>query len=70
MSNSLKKNLFNIIKAKVTVPSTRIRSKPTISMKEIIKKHNNMNAITLFSIDPELTNDIAIQLLRYIKKQE
>lgn len=29
-----------------------------------------MNAITLFSIDPELTNDIAVHLLRYIKNQE
>ena len=70
LSNSSPKYLDIIIKAKVTVPSTRIRSKPTISMKEIVKKHTNMNVITLFSINPELTNDIAIQLLRYTKNQE
>lgn len=71
LSNSSPKYLAIIIKkAKVTVPSTRIRSKPTISIKEIVKKHTNMNVITLFSINPELTNDIAIQLLRYTKNQE
>jgi len=45
------------------IPNRKIMSKPTASMKKISKTCFNKINITSFSITPELTNDIAVQLI-------